>query len=406
MNNRFLFLLALGAIVVFPSCDDDEDPGPSIVNPTTYAFERDGQSSVSYSGQTTRIAMAEELTSAVKGFVNSEVEALEMYANETAAGADANPFSDADLNASDKSIRSKTAASADFFASNTAEAAAIKQQFADWITAQYDEVSPNQAQLAAAGVAGQIADGTSTRYVNAQGLEYDQMVTKGLIGALMADQLLNNYLGTAVLDEGTNIDDNDVGMVVEGKTYTNMEHKWDEAYGYLYGAAGDGADPRPTVGGDDSFLNKYLGRVAYDLDFAGIAEDIYQAFKLGRAAIVAGDYTVRDEQAAILREKVSTIIGVRAVYYLQQGKQAFADGNTGGALHDLSEGFGFIYSLQFTRQPDKNAPYFSGTEVAQMISDLLGDGANGLWDVTPETLDALSNQIAGAFPFTVAEAAN
>lgn len=406
MTPRLLFLLSLLAIVALSACDDDEEPRPSIENPTTYAFERDGQSTVSYSGQTTRIAMAQELSSAVKSFTDTEVQALEMYANETAAGGDANPFSNADLNASTKSIRSKVAASADFFSANTAVSAAIKQQFTDWITAQYTEVSPNQNQLAEAGVAGQIADGTSTRYVNANGLEYDQMVTKGLIGALMADQLLNNYLGTAVLDAGTNVDDNDAGVVADGKNYTTMEHKWDEAYGYLYGAASDSADPRPTVGDDDSFLNKYLGRVENDPDFAGIAEDIYQAFKLGRAAIVAADYTVRDEQAAILREKISTIIGVRAVYYLQQGKQAFADGNTGGAFHDLSEGFGFLYSLQFTRQPDKDAPYFTGTEVTQMIDDLLGDGANGLWDVTPETLDAIANQIADAFPFTLAEAAN
>ena len=48
--------------------------------------------------------------------------------------------------------------------------------------------------------------------------------------------------------------------------------------------------------------------------------DVYDAFKLGRAAIVAKNYTVRDEQVEILREKISMIIGIRAVYYLQGGK--------------------------------------------------------------------------------------
>ena len=60
-----------------------------------------------------------------------------------------------------------------------------------------------------------------------------------------------------------------------------------------------------------------------DSDFAGIADDIYDAFKLGRAAIVAKNYTVRDEQVEILREKISMIIGIRAVYYLQGGKSKF-----------------------------------------------------------------------------------
>ena len=74
-----------------------------------------------------------------------------------------------------------------------------------------------------------------------------------------------------------------------GKT-TDMEHDWDEAYGYLYGTATNLADPNPTVGGDDSFLNKYLGKVNTDTDFSGIADDICNALKLGRAAIVAKDY--------------------------------------------------------------------------------------------------------------------
>ena len=52
----------------------------------------------------------------------------------------------------------------------------------------------------------------------------------------MADQMLNNYLGSAVLDAGTNTADNDAGTLADGKNYTTMEHKWDEGFGYLYGA--------------------------------------------------------------------------------------------------------------------------------------------------------------------------
>jgi hypothetical protein len=79
-----------------------------------------------------------------------------------------------------------------------------------------------------------------------------------------------------------------------------MEHKWDEALGYLYGLEEDETAPELGV---DSFLNKYLDKVEGDSDFAGIADEIYDAFKLGRAAIVAKNYTVRDEQVEILREK-------------------------------------------------------------------------------------------------------
>ena len=46
-------------------------------------------------------------------------------------------------------------------------------------------------------------------------------------------------------------------------------------------------DETAPVLGVDSFLSKYLDKVEGDSDFAGIADDIYDAFKLGRAAIVA-----------------------------------------------------------------------------------------------------------------------
>jgi len=222
----------------------------------------------------------------------------------------------------------------------------------------------------------------------------------------MTDQVLNNYLGNTVLDEGDNVSENNEGTLAEGKNYTIMEHKWDEAYGYIYGASADPANPNQTIGSDDSFLNKYIGRVQSDADFADIAKDIWEAFKLGRAAIVVGQYDVRDEQADIIREKISTVIAVRAVYYLQQGKNGILTGDMGGAFHDLSEGFGFIYSLQFTRQPNSNTSYFTKTEVDGFIADMMGDGANGLWDVTETTLDNISNSIAEKFDFTVAQAAN
>ncbi|MEM7573765.1 MAG: DUF4856 domain-containing protein [Bacteroidota bacterium] len=403
-TSNLTFLLLLLTCLVYTGCDDDD--GPSIMEPTTYSFERDGQTTVSFSGQTARIQMGEELISAMKNPAVSAATLLEMFRNQTESGGDANPFSSAALNDETKSIASKVAASEDFFSSNTATQAAIRAEFEAWINAQVSEVYPRWEELATAGIAGQIADGSSTRYVNAQGLEYNQLVNKSLIGALMLDQALNNYLGTAVLDAGMNRDENNDGIVATDKNYTTMEHKWDEAYGYLYGTSPSEASPVATTGDDDSFLNKYVGRVEGDDDFAGISQRIFDAFKRGRAAIVAGDYDERDVQAQLLREELSKVIGVRAVYYLQQGKNALAQATPdfGGGFHDISEGYGFIFSLQFTRQPDSRDPYFTHEEVNSMLDDLLGDGSNGLWDVTSTTLDNLSNMIADRFDFTVEQA--
>jgi hypothetical protein len=147
-----------------------------------------------------------------------------------------------------------------------------------------------------------------------------------------------------------------------------------------------------------------VGRVENDPDFTGIADEIYEAFLIGRAAIVAGEYSIRDDMADIIRERISMIIAIRAVYYLQQGKLALENQNFGTAFHDLSEGYGFIYSLRFTRMPGSEQPYFSKSEVDGFLDNLMNDGQNGLWNVTPETLDNVSESIAEKFDFTVAQA--
>ncbi len=407
MKPNIYFYLIIISLFIY-SCDSDI-ADPSVKAPANYSFERNGQSTVSFSGQTTRINMAEELASSLLDFDATESSLLEMYRNETLEGGDADPFSDESLNASTKSIRNKTAASRDYFFANATESIGIKNDFEDWISRQVNEVFAARDQLAAPGVAGQLADGSSTRYVNAMGLEYNQMVSKSLIGALMLDQALNNYLSISVLDEADNVTNNDQGITAEAANYTTMEHKWDEAYGYFYGMSQNPADPNATIGQDDNFLNKYIGRVENDIDFTGIADEIYNAFKLGRAAIVEGVYSVRNEQADIIREKVSEIIGIRAVYYLQQAKNSLPEDRNnhsayGPAFHDLSEAYGFIYSLRFTRKPNSSEPYFTKAEVDGFLEDLLGDGPNGLWDIKSVTLDELSLAIAGKFDFTIDQA--
>ncbi|MEJ1223472.1 DUF4856 domain-containing protein [Sediminicola sp. 1XM1-17] len=405
MKNYFI-PLSFAVLGLLGACSTDDtdiiEEGSKINNPTTYSFERNGENSVDFNGQSTRLKMGGELEKGLKNTGQTATGLLNMFAHEEGQ----NNFSSPSLNASNKNLRSKTAASFDYFSVNATDQSLIRLDFENWIENQVNEVFPNWNTPASAGVAGQIADGSATRYVNALGLEYDQMVVKGLIGALVVDQTLNNYLSPGVLDEGSNRANNDMGIVEEGKSYTSMEHKWDEAYGYVFGLNADPANPNIDLGAD-SFLNKYIGRVEGDNDFAGIADDIFQAFKLGRAAIVANNYEVRDAQADIIKTKISEIIGIRAVYYLQQAKPSLTQEVPayGTAFHDLSEAYGFIYSLQFTRKPNSNAPYFSKAEVDAFLSDLMDDGPNGLWDVQISTLDEISVAIAGQFEFTLEQAA-
>lgn len=405
LKNTFI-IAALAALTLFSSCGDDDFPDTTIITPATYEFERNGQTSVAFSGQAQRIQMGVELINAMKDFDNATAASLlEMYRNADPSGGDVSPFANADLNSSTKSIKSKVAASRDFFSTNTAEASVIKADFEGWINEQVTDVFPNQNTLASAGVAGQLADGSSTRYVNAKGLELNQAVNKGLIGGLMLDQVANNYLSTSILDEASNVDENNNDVVADGKNYTIMEHKWDEAYGYVYAAAANTANPNSSLADRDDFIGKYIMRVESDTDFTGIANEIFAAFSLGRAAIVAKDYTIRDAQAALIKTRLSEVVAIRAVYYLQQAKFILEQANPeyGGAFHDLSEGFGFVYSLRFTRRFENNQSYFSKEEVDGLLNDLYG-ATNGFWEVTPTTLDAVSTAIAAKFNFTVAQA--
>ncbi|SFD38070.1 DUF4856 domain-containing protein [Algibacter pectinivorans] len=398
MKKVLLSLFVVSALFQSCSNDDDGNVETKVTAPSTYEFTREGNSTVSYSGQTTRIKMAEEVVTALKVETNTEATIDAMFAHIE----NANDFSDADLNASDKSVRSKVAASTDYFSANTTEANEIKADFDTWIEEQVNDVFPSWSVTAEVGVAGalQQSGGGTVRYINAKGLEYNQAFAKGLIGGLMIDQIVNNYLSPAVLDAGSNVENNTNGVLEEGKSYTTMEHKWDEAFGYLYGAEAVATNP---VLGVDQFLNEYLDRVEADEDFTGIASTIYDAFKLGRAAIVAGEYDVRDAQAEIIKGNISVIPAVRAVYYLQSGKNKLGVDDA-SAFHALSEAYGFIYSLQFTRKPNTTVPYFTKTEVDAYLAQLME--GNGFWDITEETLDTMSDEISEAFGFTTEAAAN
>jgi hypothetical protein len=404
MKKSFFTAIILSLILV--SCSEDDAPStqlPNFATPADYTFERDGQSTVNFTGQTTRILMAEEVLNAFTDFENTTELSLQAMYDHQEGNTN---FTNENLNASDKSVRGKTAASQDYFSANTTESAAIKALFDGYISGQVNEVFPNQNVLATAGSAGQLGDGAKTRYVNNQGLVYTQIFAKSLIGALMADQMLNNYLSTSVLDAPNKVEDNNSGVTEEGEVFTTMEHNWDEAYGYLYGTSVDPANPNATIGKDDSFLNNYLGAVNKDTDFSTFASDIFDAFKLGRAAIVAKDYTVRDTQAAIIRQKISEVMAIRAVYYLQQGKNLLINGDFGAAFQNLSEGYGFVFSLRFSRNNNTGTTFFTKSEVNGFTSSLLGDGPNGFWDLKPATIDRISEAIAAKFDFTVSQAAS
>ena len=349
----------------------NDDPLP----PSEYEFTRSGVSTVFYTGQTARLKMAGEIHSAFSDTSKSEADILAMFNDGTG-------FSDASLNSSGKNIGGKTASSS--YAS-----ASVKPQIQAFITRVVNDVFPYYNDDAEAGKAGKYTDpGGRTVHIDAKGFNMNQIFTKSLMGALVTDQIINSYLWRGKLDSGSNIANND-NLVFEytspgesAATITKMEHYWDEGFGYLYGEDSQYSQDL----GNGVLISKYGGKG----DVPGLEKELYDAFKLGRAAIVAGDYDLRDKQAKIIKVAVSKIIGYRAAYYLRSGGSKIDSGKWADALHALSEGYGFLLSLQFTMKDDGN-PYFTNAEVNDMLSDLEKD--NGFWSRTSAELNTMADKI-------------
>ena len=376
MKNYYKFLACSLMIITISSCDKDNNNDPIIPNidaPETYSFQRNGESTVSYSGQTTRLEQADELYAALNS-AESTAAGLDLMFN----GSDGSSagFANELLNGTSKIIGSKTASS------TLAGSVTTKERFNQYIADFASNVAPNWNMDAAPGMTGSITspDGGSTYQINAVGQELDQLFFKGLIGAFTLDQIVNNYIHPNQLDSGTRIDDNDNGVLSDGKPYTDMEHKWDEGFGYLYGQEGDLDDVGATVGsapaGSGNLLMKYFKKVNQEGGYEpGIGQTVYDAFIMGRTAIVNRDYDLREAQADIIQVELSKVIGYYAIHYLNDYLAKVEEGNIAKAHHSLSEAYGFILSLQFTNNGN-DEPYMSKGDVEYFLDNYFADFHN------------------------------
>ena len=234
--------------------DDGSCEGVAV--PSTYVFfDASGNNTVSYGGQTARMDMLSEMVTYLKSANGSNsnpttldaATLLAMYDNSYSG------WSDTSLIDNGKQLKSKTALGD----------AGIQGMFEAWMNA------------AAAGS----PDTTGSYLQSASGLEWTQVIEKGLMGACFASQMTSNYLAGIESDDNTSPVDE-----AAGKYYTEMEHHWDEAYGYFTDA------PDFPTNGTNRFWGKYANK-SYLEDNLGSATDISTAFRTGRAAISAGNTT-------------------------------------------------------------------------------------------------------------------
>ena len=393
--NRFLGTLTITALILSSCKKEEVTPTPSSATytvPTSYDFKNTNNiSTVDFSGQKVRLVMLDEISTLMGGITPvSEATLIDMY-NGTG-------FTDASLNTSGKKLSDKTAASVDYFSGINAEQTSIRNTFKAFF--KDAELLTTGSTEASVGVAGYYMDGAKKRYFNANGLEPQQVFSKGMMGACLLDQILNNYLSKNKLDAGSNVANNTSKVIEAGKTYTTMEHAWDEAYGYIYG--NDNLTVNQAV---YKFWSSYINQVNADPNFNTLKDAISNAFIKGRAAISNADYTTRDAQIDIIKTELAKVPAVRAVFYLNEGKTKLGTANGKAAFHALSEAYGFIWCLRFTQNPTTKAPYFSKEEVDAMLADLV-KGANGLYDVDylNSALVTIAQKIATRFGFTVEQA--
>lgn len=373
---KSLGLLGLASLLTFTACTEDPvnptNKLPAEEVPTTYNFKN-----VSYSGQTARIQMLNQLENMAKSANDgttkvTDDELVAIFTNQSG-----------DLFGSDKDIASKT---------NAASVAEIESYFIamDTLSGKPDNI-------------------TEGRLYDQYGVEPAQMIAKGLMGALLYYQAVAVYLGDAKMDV-------DNLEVEEGKG-TKMQHHWDEAFGY-FGAPVDYLTNTGSADTDNPaektwYWAKYGNSRAAAFD---VREELFNAFLEGRTAInnhhiallnedteaQAEALATRDAAIATIRENWELLAAANVVHYIN-GSLADIEANAAGDFyHHWSEAKAFLNTM--VHNPAKTITNAELTE----LNDLLGNNPKAAFaeEGTKAELQQANDKLQQIFGFSVAEMSN
>lgn len=339
--------------------------------PESYVFERDGSTTVSYSGQNERLDMVGAIKSYLgqgdkKEITISAAALNDAYAN---TGDNGNGFFDF---TSTKQLRDKIFApdlDNNFMENLFAEAEAVSQAGTD----------------ASNGVAGFIVRENSgnTIMVDANGREFTQLIEKGLMGTVMYNQIYNTYFS----DDRTG-DDVENTELREGNNYTDMEHHWDEAFGYFNPPLDFSSEWPEARESEDRYWSHYSNIVD---PFIKSNDDIMNAFLAGRTAIVNNDLEGKNTQRAILFEKLELVAAATTIHYINETLAHINDGNVGESFHTLSEAWAFANALIYS--PNRR---ISLDQIEQIKETDFGANGN-FWSVTPASLNTAKATLVSIF---------
>ncbi len=227
---------------------------------------------------------------------------------------------------------------------------------------------------ASKGVAGKMGK----RTVNAQAVETEQLIAKGLIGAFQ----LNGF--NKVSMEG-----------VGAKDAKARKEALNKAVAYLLG----GLELNKTKE-DFKNMNNSFGK--YMVGYAEMKDGVYKAIE--DAFNNADDAKKYGDAMLDLNKWATKVVAFRAVHYLAGygGKIKQDGGFEGENIHELSEGLGFAYSLAFAYNHAKYSTYFTIEEAREFT-------VVDLWEEKDDKsgnskLDKSAEKIAKMFGFKVADA--
>lgn len=231
-------------------------------------------------------------------------------------------------------------------------AANAQAKIASWI----DGKLANKDKTAAKNVAGKVdrtpKDGAARSVVvDKNAAEYDQLVKKGLIGAYQFKNMLDEVMK---VKEGAD----NAAILANVTAYLLGD--------YAQLAEGKGED---YYAGNE--FEKYLKRVAGNENFSTVEDDLYK--QLADAKTNLNDDAKFKESIMQAVATAQKTLAIRTVHYLNAGAQLSNEleaGQFGNLSHDISEGLGMLYSMQYTYNPETKKPYYTEAQVNEFIDGL------------------------------------
>jgi hypothetical protein len=344
MRSKSLFRaawLAPAAALMFTACfESPNDPGKNgdvdtLTVPSTYSFlGPDGASNVDYAGQTVRNLLIADIQAA---------------ARVPAASGHSGPFTANDIL---KYYQHVDTDSIDILTNVTGSVTRLHAKYARIASQKslHNKISPavvigygvpadSLIRRWAAQIAANSLDSAKRRtkavYLDTNGADLSQLLSKVMGGAVAYYQATTEYLQPITQRNNTDL--------VTGTNYTQMEHNWDEAFGY-FGAARDYVtnytDQELTTGGASSYkdangdgkidfgseynfsmMGRYVGRRDLGISGQDWTGDAFKAFAKGRALISAkGSADSIAAQRAIIVDVWEKTFAANTISYIKTVK--------------------------------------------------------------------------------------